>query len=108
VLVNKSLMELRSITQADVTMIGLVRDGYHIASPSSYEVVREHDKLIVKADAINLKELLSDAALDLAEAKPVSEKTLEGVSVVEAVVMPASNLRRKSARSVKPACDVRS
>jgi di/tricarboxylate transporter len=100
ILVGKSLMELRSITQADVTMIGLVRDGYHIASPSSYEVVREHDKLIVKADAINLKELISDAALDLAEAKPVTEKTLEGVSVVEAVVVPASNLRRKSARSL--------
>jgi di/tricarboxylate transporter len=69
VLVGKSLVELRGITQADVTMIGLVRNGYHIASPSSYEVVRADDKLIVKADAINLKELMADAGLDLAEAK---------------------------------------
>jgi di/tricarboxylate transporter len=100
VLVNKSLVELRKVTQADVTMIGLVRNGYHIPSPSSYEVVRADDKLIVKADAANLKELLSDAGLDLAEAKPVSEKTLEGVAVVEAVVMPSSNSRRKTARSL--------
>jgi di/tricarboxylate transporter len=100
VLVGKSLSELRSITQADVTMIGLVRKDTHIAAPFSYEIVRTDDKLIVKADANNLKELISDAGLDLAEAKPVSEQTLEGVSVVEAVVVPASIARRKTALSL--------
>jgi di/tricarboxylate transporter len=100
ILVGKSLVELRTVTQADVTVIGLVRNGYHVASPSSYEMVRADDKLIVKADASNLKDLISDAGLNLAEAKPVSEKTLEGVSVVEAVVVPSSNARRKTARSL--------
>jgi len=100
VLVGKSMVELRTITQADVTIIGLVRNGTHIPSPSSYEVIRADDRLIVKADANNLKELISDASLDLAEAKPVSEKTLQGVSVVEAVVVPSSNARNKTALSL--------
>jgi di/tricarboxylate transporter len=100
VLVGKSLRQLGTITQADVTMIGMVRDKEHIISPSSYEVLRAGDKLIVKADAVNLKELISDAGLDLAEAKPVTQKTMEGASVVEAVVVPSSYARRKTARSL--------
>jgi di/tricarboxylate transporter len=100
VLVGKSLRQLGTITQADVTMIGMVRDKEHIISPSSYEVLRAGDKLIVKADAVNLKELISDAGLDLAEAKPVTQKTMESASVVEAVVVPSSYARRKTARSL--------
>jgi di/tricarboxylate transporter len=52
--------------EADVVVIALVRDGHHQAMPSTYEVLRDGDVLLVEADSESLKSFLDVTHLQLA------------------------------------------
>jgi di/tricarboxylate transporter len=100
--VGKPLRELETVTEADVTVVGLVRGERRLSAPSGFELVQAGDILIVEADSDDLKELVDAAGLKLAESKPIGEEALgsDEVSVVEAVIMPDSIMEHKTARSL--------
>lgn len=52
--------------EADVQVIALVRDGERQRMPSTYEVLREGDILLVEADSDSLKSLLDVTGVELA------------------------------------------
>ncbi|WP_181296935.1 SLC13 family permease [Pseudomonas sp. Q2-TVG4-2] len=52
--------------EADVMVIALVRDGHYQAMPSTYEVLRDNDVLLVEADSDSLKNFLDVTHLQLA------------------------------------------
>jgi di/tricarboxylate transporter len=88
---------------ADVVVIGLVRTGRRQQMPSTYEVIKENDILLVEADSDSLKTLIDVTGLKLAEASgnEDKEKTREGgPNLVEATVAPGSMLAGKTARSL--------
>lgn len=52
--------------EADVMVIALVRAGHHQAMPSTYEILRDGDVLLVEADSESLKGFLDVTHLQLA------------------------------------------
>lgn len=88
---------------ADVLVIGLVRAGQREEAPSTYEVLRQDDILLVEADSDSLKTLLDVTGLELAaKADGKDEKKEDGekqekaehgeLTLVEAIVAPGSML----------------
>ena len=66
---DRTLHELVAAVEedAEVLVIGLVRSGQRKQLPSTFEILREEDILIVEADSDSLKTLLDVTGLKLAE-----------------------------------------
>ncbi len=101
-LANKSVRMMHSVTDADVLIVGIVRDGERYPAPSSFDMIQPEDVLIVRADVENLEEFLQEAELELAESKPLGEESLQSaeISLVEVVVAPDSRLVGRTARNL--------
>jgi di/tricarboxylate transporter len=82
--------------EADVVVVGMVRNRQRQAAPSTFEVLREQDILLIEADPESLKTLLDVAGLELAESvddgEPARGGPRGGLDVVEAIVTPDSPL----------------
>ncbi|MGH7825305.1 MAG: SLC13 family permease, partial [Candidatus Binatia bacterium] len=62
---GKFLRELEQTAERDVTVVGVVRQDRRLLAPSSYEILRAGDILIVEADSEALKTLLDATKLEL-------------------------------------------
>ena len=107
---------LGSVSDADVWVVGIERDGERLPAPSAFTRLKAGDDLLVRAEAEALRQFVHDAQLELAESKPINsdaDAAEEGTSasllealqsdeikVVEAVVGPDSRLRGRTARAL--------
>jgi len=92
-LAGKTLRDLAALTDAEVVVMGLVRQTRRRLAPSSFEVLRAGDVLIIEADPEDLQTLLDSAGLELTGNRKLSEDALksdERVAVMEAVIMADS------------------
>lgn len=96
---GKFLRELEQTAERDVTVVGVVRQDRRLLAPSSYEILRAGDILIVEADSEALKTLLDATKLELVGDKAHDGQALgsDDVSVIEAVVRPNSSLEGNTA-----------
>lgn len=88
-LVGKSLFDLKSMTQADVVVLTLVRNERRIPAPSSFEVLVAGDILLVEAGSSDdLQELLDVARLELVHSKKIKKEALgnDNIEVLEAII----------------------
>jgi di/tricarboxylate transporter len=87
---------------ADVAVVGLIRQQHKRLAPSSYTVLHADDILLVEANADDLKTLLETAGLVLAESKDDGHGALgsDDVSILEAVVFQNSPLLGTTAAAV--------
>lgn len=101
-LANKQVRMMRSVTGADVLIVGVVRDSERHPAPSGFDLLLPGDVLIVRAGVEDLEEFIQEAEIELAESKPLGEASLETeeVRLVEVVVAPDSMLIGKTARSL--------
>lgn len=117
-LAGKRLRDLKSLTDADVWVAAILRDGERLSSPAGTDKVLEGDTLLVRAEAAALKQFVYDVHVDLKESKPLDEEpeqsgshsTLweelksrlhsEDVETVEAVVSPDSEMTNRTARGL--------
>ena len=92
-----------ALAEDDVEMIviGLIRGKKRQQIPSSYEVLRQDDILLIKADTESLERVIDIAGLELASKVSEDEhqeKVEAGeINVIEAVVVPESLLIGKTA-----------
>jgi di/tricarboxylate transporter len=102
-ILGKPLREVESMTEADITVVGVIRGDWRLPAPSSFEIVRVGDILIVEADSEALKTLLDAAKLELAANKQVGEEVLgsNDVSVAEAIVRPDSPIEGNTAWTLR-------
>jgi di/tricarboxylate transporter len=100
--VGKNIREVATEAEADVLLLGIVRGGMRMMSPSAYEPLREGDVLLVQADAEALKSLVEQEGLKLAEDKKIEAEALatDEVALVEAVVRPGSAMEGRNAREL--------
>lgn len=98
-LAGKFLQELGSVTEAEVLVVGIIRQSQRLQAPSGLEIVRPGDILVVKADADDLKALVDAANLELVGSEELEEEERE-INMAEAVVMPDSTLAGRTARSL--------
>ena len=98
-LAGKFLQELGSVTEAEVLVVGVIRQTQKLQAPSSLEIVKPGDILVVKADADDLKALVDAAGLELVGSEELEEEERE-INMAEAVVMADSTLVGRTARSL--------
>jgi di/tricarboxylate transporter len=98
-IVGKSLRDLEATIDADITVAGIIRGKHRLLAPSSFEVMRPGDILIVEADPESLKTLVDATGLELVGSKDLGEGALgsEEVSVVEVIIMPRAFMEGQTA-----------
>ena len=89
---------------ADVLVLGLVRDGHYRGLPSMFEVIQRDDIILVEADSDSLKRLLDVGGLVLAEERQADgtprQRRAGELTLAEAIVSPDSRLVGTTARGL--------
>jgi len=103
-LVGQTIYHLTSAMEkeSEATVVGLIRGERHIAAPSWYEVIQAGDILMVEAAPEDLKSLIDEQGLSLAECKGDCKATLgsDDIRLMEAVITSDSPLPGKTATSM--------
>ncbi|OPL14671.1 MAG: potassium transporter TrkA [Firmicutes bacterium ML8_F2] len=102
-LTGKRIRDLENMTDGDVAVVGHIRKEQKFAAPSPYRTFQENDRLIIKADAEELQELLNASGLEIADSEKLDEEALssEEIIVIEATITTNSVLERRTARGMK-------
>lgn len=100
--VGRTVRELETLDDAEVTVVGIVRNERRMPAPSGGEIIRAGDVLMVKADPTDLKALLDAGGLKLFEGKHVGQEELgsDEVVLLEAVVRPNAPVVGRTARTL--------
>lgn len=102
-LVGRRVRDLGLLTEAEVVVLGLVREGEHQPAPSSFTEVMAGDRLVVEANPKDLQTLLQDLGLQLSASRKIGEAALEGqgsMQISEAVIANDSPLMGETPKSL--------
>ncbi len=103
VMVGRSVRQLATVTEAEVVILGIVREDKRQQAPSSFEKLQAGDLLVVEADPTDLRRLVHDAGFELSAQRKLGEEALgqeAHQSLIEAVVMADSPVVGQTARSL--------
>lgn len=101
-LAGRPVRNLKAVTSAEVLIVGIMRDKQRLPAPSGLDLIQANDILMVRANAENLRQFIQEAALELAESKPVDQEALQSsdIGIVEAIISPDSIMARKTAQQL--------
>lgn len=115
-LAGQRLRNLKSLTDADLWVVVIVRGDERISSPEGSEQIMAGDRLLVRAEADALRQFAYDADVEYTESKPLEngngEQDANGweklktnlqaddVEIVEVIVRPDSMVIGKTAREL--------
>jgi di/tricarboxylate transporter len=94
-IINRTVYDLETIGEADVTVTGIIREGDRFYTPHGHWWLFADDILFLEGDPHALKRIIDDAGLELVPAKEIpAERPLpqESLGVYEAVVVEGSPL----------------
>lgn len=99
---DKKYGELAMESEADILLLGLVRNGRRIYNPSTFQPLRTDDILILEADAENLEAFIEETGVTLAANKKARKEAegSEDIITREAVIMADSPLIGNNAREL--------
>ncbi|WFN35464.1 SLC13 family permease [Methanogenium sp. S4BF] len=100
-LAGKMIFDISTATEAEVVVVGLIRNTRKIVAPSVYETILENDILIIRADSKDLQTLLDATRLELVGKAEISEEMIgsDTVGIIEAIVKPDSPILDRTAYS---------
>jgi di/tricarboxylate transporter len=100
---GKSLLELTSVSKADVQILGIVRNDKRIHAPGQDEIFELKDIIIIESDAKELKTFIKDTKVKLIGDKKFRKdaKGSDKIAITEAVVMTGSPLIGETAASLR-------
>jgi len=98
-LAGKMIYDIGTATEAEVVVVGLIRNGRNIVAPSIYETIMEKDILVIKADSGDLQTLLDATRLELTGKEEISEEVIgsDTIGIIEAIVKPDSPILDRTA-----------
>jgi di/tricarboxylate transporter len=98
-----SIKELMELTNADVQILGLVRNNKRIHAPNDDEVLQVDDIIILETDTESLHNFIDDTKLELVGGKQFRKDAIgsKDVAITEAIVMANSPLIGQSAAGTK-------
>lgn len=99
---GKRLREADIFARLEINIVGLVRDGERRLEPSALTGLRSNDILMLSANAQNIQKLVESGDVELVGSQKIGSSDLvsEDVRLVEAVVMPNSQMIGGTARSL--------
>ncbi len=94
--------ELERMTDGDITVVGHIREDERFNNVSMYRSLRANDKLIIRASASDIQELVDATGIMLSESDKLSSEieSNEDIEVTEVSVTASSGLINKTARSL--------
>lgn len=96
-LIGKTVHHLETSTESEVTVLGIIRNDRRLLGPSTFEILRADDTLIVAADPEDLQKMLEASGMTLVAERPKFELLgSEEIRLVEAIVTPASSMPGKT------------
>lgn len=100
---GKTIGELAKASDADVQILGMVRNKVRIHAPNADEVLKTKDILILETEANDLKTFIADTGLKLSGGKKFRKdaKGSENIAITEAIVMPGSPLLGQTAAKLR-------
>jgi di/tricarboxylate transporter len=100
---GKSIAEINDITDADVQILGLVRNDKRIHAPHAEELIQLKDIIILETDADELKTFIKDTGVKLVGDKKFRKdaRGSDKIAITEAVVMGDSPLVGETAASLR-------
>ena len=87
--------------EADIGIIGLVRQGKRLPGQARREIIRVGDILVIEADAEHIDAVVGSFGLEYVGSEKYSGHSAEGLSLVEAVVPENSRIEGRSALSLR-------
>ncbi|UEM22057.1 SLC13 family permease [Skermanella mucosa] len=102
-LVGKTVFDLESMAEADITVSGIIREGYRRYVPSGTWTLFADDLLVLEGETHALEKLVKDAKLELIGMKKdgkVASARRGEVGMVEAVVTQGSQMLGRSAEQL--------
>jgi len=91
----------READEADVAIVGLVRQGKPLPGKARVEQIRQGDMLVIEADAEHIDAFVGSFQLDYIGSEKYSGHAAEGLSLVEAVVPENARIEGRSALSLR-------
>ena len=89
------------VEQADVVILGLVRNGKRLPGRARRETIRQGDILVIEADAKHIDDFVGEFKLEYVGSEKYRGKTAEDLSLIEAVVPEDSRIEGRSALSLR-------
>ncbi len=102
-IIGKTIAEIAEISDAEVQILGLVRNKKRIHAPDSHDLVMDKDIIILETDADELNTFIDDTKVKLVGDKKF-RKDAEGsdkIAVTEAIVMADSSLIGRTAADIR-------
>ncbi|MBT8506902.1 potassium transporter TrkA [Methanomicrobiaceae archaeon CYW5] len=98
-LAGRMIYDIGAATEAEVVVVGLIRNGRNIVAPSVYETIREKDILVIRADSGDLQTLLDATRLELAGKEEITEEMIgsDTIGIIEAIIKPDSPILNRTA-----------
>ncbi len=99
---GKRIRDLEEATDGDIAVVGHIRDGQKFPAPSRHRTFQEGDKLIIRADAEELQELLDTTGLELADSEKINEEEIssDDIIIMEATITRDSVMEKRTAKSL--------
>ncbi|MDX1665891.1 MAG: SLC13 family permease [Saprospiraceae bacterium] len=101
-LVGTSMGDIKKVVNADIQILGLIRNKHLIDTPRLTEVFVADDILIIEADSVHLKEFVEKSRCKLVGGQQLRKQAVgsEEVSTVEVVVTAESPILEQTASSL--------
>ena len=102
-IIGKSISEIYELSEAEIQILGLIRNNRRIHAPGRNEIILENDGLIIESDADELKIFINDTKLKLVGDKKI-RKDAEGsknVQIAEAVITSNSSLPGRKVKDIR-------
>ena len=98
-----SFSELRKTSNADIQILGMVRDKERIHAPDFATILHNNDILILETDTDSLKTFLEDTGLELVGGKQFRKDAIgsKDISIYEVIVMADSSLIGQTAAGTR-------
>ncbi|MFO7810742.1 MAG: SLC13 family permease [Candidatus Delongbacteria bacterium] len=102
-IIGKSISEIYELSEAEIQILGLIRNNKRIHAPRRNEIILENDGLIIESDADELKIFVNETKLKLVGDKKF-RKDAEGsknVQIAEAVITSNSRLPGRKVKDIR-------
>jgi len=98
-----TIAEFEELTEAEVSVVGLIRDETRRLVPNAFTRIRSGDILVLRGDADGFEAVIAEAKVDLVGEQEQGRELLRSkeVDLVEAVVSPGSRLIGRTPSSMR-------
>ena len=102
-IIGKSISEIYEMSEADIQILGLIRNNRRIHAPRRNEIILENDGLIIESDADELKVFINDTKLKLVGDKKLRQEAegSKNVQITEAVITDNSRLSGRKVKDIR-------